>query len=261
VRVVNRALTSALGVPADRLLGATRAEVAERLTDVIQDAEVLAQLRDMPAEPVTARTEVVVGADRERSFRWRTKPVPLPGGTGQLDLWTDMTAEAALFRAALTDGLTTLANRSGAERAIRRELARSDRDRRPLSFLLLDIDNFKRVNDGYGHNAGDGVIRGVAKVLPEVLRASDIAARWGGEEFLVVLPDTDLAHAARVGERIRAAVERGSFGIPARVTVSVGAAQRGPDEAAEATIGRADTWLYEAKETGRNRVVARPWPA
>lgn len=259
LRVANQALAGIFGLELEDILGAGRDRFADLAASFIDDEEVLQRLRTAPDGPTVVRAVVEVAGAPPRQFRWRSQPVVLPDGYGQIDLWSEITWEIAYQRAALTDGLTGLANRVGGERAIRREVARGARLQKPLSFLLLDIDHFKRVNDSFGHAAGDDVIKGVAQAMLKSLRASDIAARWGGEEFLAVLPDSDLSHAAMVAERIRLAVEAANFGIPARVTVSIGCAQLGPGEVWEAAIGRADAWLYEAKETGRNKVVAEPW--
>jgi diguanylate cyclase (GGDEF)-like protein len=127
--------------------------------------------------------------------------------------------------------------------------------------LLLDLDHFKRVNDTHGHRVGDSVLQVVADTLRASLRATDIAGRYGGEEFLVVLPQTDLAGAGVLAERVRVAIEETAIDVggaePLSVTVSVGVAAL--DEAArsaEQLVERADAALYGAKDAGRNRVCA-----
>lgn len=248
---VNPAFADALSL-APESLGGGRTTFADHLQRAGADAEFVELLRLAPPPPIVLRAEVTVTAARTRIFRWSTKPVLLADGVGQLDVWLDITAERTVERLALTDSLTGLANRRGGEDAAQREVSRTRRANRPLSFLLADIDHFKKVNDTHGHAEGDRVIRDVAATLAYCLRASDVAARWGGEEFLAVLPDADLGRAQQVAERVRAAVA-GIAGQPT-VTVSIGCAQLGPTERVEAAIGRADASLYEAKAAGRNQV-------
>ncbi|GDX80882.1 hypothetical protein LBMAG42_26930 [Deltaproteobacteria bacterium] len=252
ILAVNPVFTHALGLSPGSLRGG-RVAFAEHMARAGADAEFVELVRALPPPPVVQRAEVTVGGLRPRVYRWSTKPVLLEEGMGQLDVWLDITAERELERAALTDALTGIANRRGGEVACTREVARTRRAARPLSFLLLDIDNFKRVNDAHGHAAGDEVIRGVATIMSQALRASDVAARWGGEELLAILPDADIVQARVVAERVRTAVAAAPLKPP--VTVSIGTAQLGPTERADAAIGRADSKLYEAKERGRNRVL------
>jgi two-component system, cell cycle response regulator len=172
---------------------------------------------------------------------------------------------AALYedarRLATTDTLTGLLNRRAFLDAIERERARSDRHAFPLSILVIDVDHFKRINDERGHAAGDAVLQGVARVLVSVARKSDFVARWGGEEFVVGLPQTSDAGARIAGERVRRAVAAESHpvldgGDPARVTVSVGVASADAPWSIEALVGSADAAMYAAKMRGRNRVEA-----
>jgi diguanylate cyclase len=162
---------------------------------------------------------------------------------------------AALSR---TDGLSGLLNRIAWEQFVYLEMARLRRSRQPASLLMLDIDHFKAINDQHGHPAGDEVIRAVAEILSRTLRTSDVAGRYGGEEFGVVLPDTDGQGAAVIAERIRRRIEGATMGRETvlQCTVSIGIAQARPDsEDAGDWIARADRALYEAKRQGRNRVV------
>jgi diguanylate cyclase (GGDEF)-like protein len=162
-------------------------------------------------------------------------------------------------RQALVDDLTGLANRRQAERTLDVELTRGNRFGTPVSVALVDLDNFKGVNDVYGHQAGDAVLREVAHALVGALRQFDVAARWGGEEFLLVLPGTDAAGATRVAERLRAAVASRAVptagGAVLRVTASFGVASHPPAASREELVATADEALYEAKRTGKNRVV------
>ncbi len=252
--LVNPSLARLFGKEAEAVVRLDREGFADLLGQQTDDREFVESFRSQPREAVVAHEEVQFAGTAPRTFRWSTKPLALPDGTGQLDVWLDITAELMLARAALTDSLTGLANRRGAQLATRREVARALRHRGPVSFLLVDIDDFKLVNDTRGHAVGDEVIQGVAHALSSTLRESDVAARWGGEEFLAVLPDTDQPSARAIAERVRAAVEAGEWGSGLRVTVSIGVAQLVDGEHVEGAIGRADAALYKAKNAGRNRV-------
>jgi diguanylate cyclase (GGDEF)-like protein len=163
-------------------------------------------------------------------------------------------------RLATTDGLTGLLNRRTFNAQLTARLREAQRYRRPLSLLLLDIDHFKKVNDTYGHPAGDSVLRGVAQLAQKQARETDLVARYGGEEMALVLPETDARGAMVIAERIRATVaaaqhptEQGAL----KVTLSVGVATwPGAGEDAAGLIESADRALYRAKQGGRNRVEA-----
>jgi diguanylate cyclase (GGDEF)-like protein len=161
---------------------------------------------------------------------------------------------------ATTDGLTGIANRRQLELLGDRLFREAARYQRSLSVIVLDIDHFKRVNDGHGHAAGDEVLRGVAGTLRDLARGADVVGRHGGEEFLVILPNTDGPGAALFAERVRARIAATDFTTPAgplRVTASLGVAAFPLDAKALADlIGKADEALYAAKANGRNRVVA-----
>jgi diguanylate cyclase (GGDEF)-like protein len=187
------------------------------------------------------------------------KPLRLPSGRGQLGLFTDITADADVASArenrALTDQLTDLSNRRAGERSVAREVARAQRTHRPLSFVMFDVDHFKRVNDTHGHMVGDAVLKSVSAWMTELLRAGDIAVRWGGEEFLAILADTNLDEARQFGDRVRRQIEAIDFGEVGQITISGGAAEYRPGEDPDETIARADANLYQAKSLGRNRIV------
>jgi two-component system cell cycle response regulator len=164
----------------------------------------------------------------------------------------------------LTDALTGISNRRFFERRVVEEADRWRRTHLSLSCLVVDIDHFKKINDGFGHQAGDRVLQRVARELEFVLRSSDVLARYGGEEFVLLLPDTDLSEAAEIANRIRgniAAVEFDDADLAGvTVTASVGVACLGADHPDEARAGEtlfryADNALYSAKHNGRNRVV------
>jgi diguanylate cyclase (GGDEF)-like protein len=160
----------------------------------------------------------------------------------------------ALSRLALTDPVTSLANRRGGEEALAREVARARRSNVPLSLVLFDIDRFKAINDHAGHAVGDRVLRGISEILSASQRGSDLATRWGGEEFLVLLPDVGLSGARTFAERVRENVQNLVIGDAGPITVSAGVAELQGDEDAAAALARADANLYRAKAAGRNRV-------
>jgi diguanylate cyclase (GGDEF)-like protein len=159
-------------------------------------------------------------------------------------------------RQALVDGLTGLANRRAAADALHAEAARAKRLETPLSVVLADLDGFKDVNDVHGHAVGDEVLRVFADVLRETLRESDLAGRWGGEEFLLLLPGADEEGAAQLADRIRIAVAaRPIASAPGlRVTASFGVAEFAGQSNTEQLVDAADSALYRAKRAGRDRV-------
>lgn len=167
-------------------------------------------------------------------------------------------AAELLDKLSRTDPLTGLANRRALLQSLERERQRGDRQGRPFSVILLDVDHFKRFNDRHGHEVGDRVLVGVAGALRGGARAVDEVARWGGEEFLVLLPECETSGAeelaARLQERIRALEVGGDEG-PLKVTATLGVATRRSGEDIDAVVRRADAALYRGKEAGRDRVV------
>ncbi len=161
-------------------------------------------------------------------------------------------------RQALVDGLTGIANRRECEDALSQEIARAGRMGTPFTLVVADLDDFKRINDMYGHEAGDDVLREFASVLRLTLRESDLPGRWGGEEFVLLLPGTDVEGGVQLAERVRAALRERSFhgrdGAVFGVTSSFGVAQLQPGEGERALFGEADRALYQAKRLGKDRV-------
>jgi diguanylate cyclase (GGDEF)-like protein len=156
----------------------------------------------------------------------------------------------------ITDGLTGLYNRTYSLDRFEKELGKARRYGKRLSIIMFDLDHFKQVNDSYGHQAGDLVMQRVGALFRHILRESDLAGRYGGEEFLIVLPEADVEEAERVAERIRSEIAEFSWPeMDIRVTVSGGVAQFAGDTA-DQLLQRADYLLYKAKEMGRNRIIA-----
>jgi diguanylate cyclase (GGDEF)-like protein len=167
-------------------------------------------------------------------------------------------------RQALIDGLTGLANRRQCEETLADEFARVERFGGSLAVVVADLDWFKDVNDRHGHPAGDSVLSDFAALLQETVRDVDLAGRWGGEEFVLILPGTDLAGGARVAERIRVALAgRVVLAVdrtPITITASFGVAAIPPDKTASELFAAADAAMYQAKRAGKNRVEMAPQP-
>ncbi len=160
-------------------------------------------------------------------------------------------------RLAVTDDLTGLSNHRRFKEELGREIRRAERTGAPLCLIFLDLDHFKRVNDTHGHDQGDEVLRGVAWVLREHVRAVDLPCRYGGEEFAVILPETELDAAVAVAERLRLEVAARPMGKGLRVTISAGVALHPVDGAtSDELLKTADNRLYLAKERGRNCVIS-----
>jgi diguanylate cyclase (GGDEF)-like protein len=168
-------------------------------------------------------------------------------------------AKETFEQLSITDGLTKLHNHRFFQDHLTREILRVGRSGEPLSMLLVDLDDFKQLNDRRGHAAGDELLAGVARILNHSVRATDLLARYGGEEFVVLTPDTDLDGAYRLAEKIRTAVAEASFILdeslrPVSVTVSIGVAQFAGDR--KAFFRAADRALYRAKDHGKNCVLS-----
>ncbi len=159
---------------------------------------------------------------------------------------------------ALYDGLTGVYNRAVFNDRIVKEIKKAKRENRKLSFLMIDIDNFKKVNDTYGHQTGDMVLKILSNQIKKVMRDFDFLARYGGEEFAVILTDTNIKIAKEIAERIRKKIENTKFiykGERIPVTVSIGCTELKSDDSEKTLVERADKALYEAKNSGRNKVV------
>ncbi len=175
------------------------------------------------------------------------------------DQFSQQRAEAkTMHRLAHTDQLTGIANRRQLYSEIHKETEEASRYGRPLAMILFDLDHFKHVNDTYGHDQGDVVLREVVRVIEPLLRKTDRLGRWGGEEFIILAPESDLAQVGWLAERIRASIADHDYGFTPSVTVSLGLAQYKTGETPEALITRADEALYKAKTLGRNRAESIP---
>jgi diguanylate cyclase (GGDEF)-like protein len=162
-----------------------------------------------------------------------------------------------IYRMTIVDGLTQVHNKRYLQEALEREVMRARRHQRELCMLMFDIDYFKRINDQYGHLAGDFVLRELAKLVQDRIRRDEVLARYGGEEFAIVLPETPLEGALALAENLRARVEEHHFvfqGERIPTTVSLGCAALPENAVGEDLIRLADEKLYEAKRGGRNRV-------
>ncbi|MHA7817011.1 MAG: GGDEF domain-containing protein [Pseudohaliea sp.] len=157
---------------------------------------------------------------------------------------------------ARVDGLTGLLNREQLDAELRQALSLASRSGQPVAVALLDLDHFKAINDRHGHPVGDQVLVTVARVLGDVVRSTDRVGRWGGEEFLLLLPETGEAGARAVAEKVRAAIEAAAYPAGVVVTTSIGVAWDPGGLPPQSLVARADKALYEAKAAGRNRVVA-----
>lgn len=165
-----------------------------------------------------------------------------------------------LRHSATIDHLTGIFNRRYADKAMNRELKRAKRFGRPLSLILFDLDRFKHINDRYGHQMGDQVLQGVVVAAQKIIRDIDVFCRWGGEEFILMLPETDLESARVFSERIRSAICEITFSwlsVEDIITASFGLTTSVAEDSIMEILKRADDAMYEAKDQGRNKVVVR----
>jgi len=219
----------------------------------------IARTRAVVAHPESESIDVLTLIDG-RVLEATSQPQRLDGqAIGRVWSYRDIThhkrIEQELRELSRRDPLTGLDNRRAIVPILDREVRRALRSRQPLCVAIIDIDRFKQVNDTFGHPVGDRVLELLARDLTSRLRVTDHAARWGGEEFLVVLPDTDRAGAVTVLEEVREFVARARDEVPG-FTVSVGVAQWQHARSPEDLVADADRKLYEAKQAGRNRTLA-----
>lgn len=196
------------------------------------------------------------------SIRWiesRATPEKEPDGsiiwTGiLLDITQRIHAEEQVRIMAITDGLTGINNRQEFDRLLEHEIERANRYQTPLALLMYDLDHFKQVNDRFGHNTGDTVLKTVTSLVNDNIRGIDIHGRWGGEEFMVLLPQTGLDTAKDVAKKLRRTIAAHPFDKLGSITASFGVVELAPHESSKSLAQRVDEALYRAKELGRNRV-------
>lgn len=249
-----------------RMTGYTREEVLGRTPAILQGEETDCEM--------TRRLRLALEAGREFEGRtvnyrksgqpfhieWRTSPVKNEAGeiTHYLAIQRDVTAQVRLIRRlrerADSDKLTELLNHGAGEVELRAQIAHAGESGQPLSIVLLDIDHFKAVNDDHGHAMGDLVLERLGRLINRRLNRQDVGVRWGGEEFLLILIETDAERARQAAESFRSLIAETGFHDEIAITVSFGVAQWRPGESLEALFKRADVALYEAKDQGRNRV-------
>ena len=196
----------------------------------------------------------------------RISPIRNPDGhiIGAVEVFTDNRQMHAarekieeLKKLALIDPLTQIGNRRYAEIHLDSNFSQMDRYGWPFGVLFMDIDHFKKVNDRYGHEAGDRVLQTIAKTLQYNLRSSDVSSRWGGEEFIIVAPKVELSDLDRIGRKILSLIQHSSVETPSgilQVTVSIGATSARPGETAETLVSRSDNLMHKSKKGGRNRL-------
>lgn len=289
VLIWNRACERLTGVPASEVVGTQDHWRAfyDAPRYCLADVLTLGNIDELDAL-YTAHTEPSETGNGLRAENWCTMPQirtrlylaidagPIFDDNGKLiavvetvrDMTEQKNAQTALQNLASRDGLTGIANRRAFDERLKIEWSRAIREGQPLSLLMLDVDFFKRYNDGYGHQSGDECLRRVAEAMAgAVFRAADLAARYGGEEFVVLMPNTNaagaLAVAERVCERIRGlGLPHAHSDIARHVTASIGVATMtpAPEQLDAELIAAADRALYSAKHSGRNRVVAADQP-
>jgi diguanylate cyclase (GGDEF)-like protein len=256
--VCSLAMSMMFGKTPEDFLGMATGDFSAFVLSVVDDPPKLLRENGLfPGSSAMLCEEFELSRPVRTVARWIARKVCCPS-YAMVAVATDITADVDLTHAyermALTDRLTGLANRRGVEREIRQELFRLRRYQTPVSFVMLDLDHFKVINDTHGHVMGDEVLRRVSKAIAEAVRETDLVARWGGEEFLALLPETSHAGAMICAERIRLSVAALAAGLGFPITISAGVYQPGPAESMSDLLAGADARLYEAKRTGRNCV-------
>lgn len=283
VRFVNERFDVIFGVRGSDVVGRSRAHFIEIVGPCFEDRERFESVAatteaDRVTGPRSTRhsgiaapdeEELSIIAPRPRMLLFSTTPVVRGDRRiGVLAVFRDVTAQRAaeeqrerllaeLAARATTDGLTGVRNRRAAAEALSAEIERARRYERSLAVVLFDVDHFKRVNDDLGHEAGDRVLRAFGDVLQKASRSTDIVARWGGEEFLAILPEADLDAGRAFAERVRGGLAEAKPLENRPVTVSAGATVLTKEDDPDGLVRRADGAMYDAKHQGRDRVVAR----
>lgn len=291
VRFVNERFEEVFGVRGADVVGRSRAQFVDAIADGFRSADAFRQVALASDDRISGgrstrdsgiaapdESELELASPRHRVLLFSTVPVvQVDRRIGVLGVFRDVTAQRAAEEArerlvaelaarATTDALTGLKNRRAANEALAAEIERARRYERDLAVVLFDLDEFKHINDDFGHEVGDKVLATFGDVMARTARSTDVVARWGGEEFLAILPETDLAAGAAFAERVRAAlvdarplatIFRDNAERARLVTASAGVAMLHESDDADAVVRRADEALYDAKREGRDRVKQR----
>jgi diguanylate cyclase (GGDEF)-like protein/PAS domain S-box-containing protein len=261
ITLVNESLCRVTGFSREELVGA---ELPFPFWPPEHQAEIM-QLRDDVVRRRGGSLDVVLMRKTGERFEAEITAQPALDHQGNLlgfvntmrDVSVQRRQRRELERLATTDSLTGLSNRHVLQAALERELARARRHRRPLALILIDVDHFKRINDLYGHPAGDTALKAVAQRLDQTIRAGEVLARLGGEEFAWLLPGTDAAGALIAADRARGAISGAVFGEIGQLTISAGIGILADAVDLDQLYQLADRALYEAKQHGRDRTVYR----
>ena len=227
----------------------------ERCVEKISQADDISQLEDALAEVIQETRTIQLNAQRSRDELQATRLRVEAAEKRVIELQEELDRASTLVR---HDQLTGTLNRRGLEEAFENEVSRANRRRSPLCVALLDIDNFKKLNDSLGHDAGDAALIHLATVTRETMRPQDTVARFGGEEFIILLPDTPLPDAQKAMIRLQRELTRRIFlheNEKVLITFSAGVTDFRPDDNQATVTRRADEAMYQAKKTGKNRVV------
>ena len=194
----------------------------------------------------------------ENIVQLRTRELCIKNAMLEDEIRQRQKAEEELVELANIDALTSIANRRKFDEALQYEMGRDKRYHNKLSLIFCDLDHFKRVNDTHGHKIGDEILKEFTQLISANIRNTDIFARWGGEEFVLLLPDTNIETATLTAEKLLIEIERHAFPYVGRMTASFGITELFEDDTETSFIKRADDALYMAKERGRNRIEELP---
>ena len=259
---INQAFTKMTGYTFDELQSMTPMDLVTAEEREFIEGRVEARLKgELQDQIVYEDLKIVTKSGEVRWFYIAISVVKFQGKWTGLGTAIDMTQrkmmEKKLEYVAQTDPLTGLYNRLRFDDIIQREIAVGKRQNTLISFIYMDIDFFKKINDTCGHDTGDIILKEITRIIREVLRTSDYPFRWGGEEFIIICPNTTINEVKVLAERLRTKIAENHFSIVEKVTVSIGVTQYYDDESVDEMINRADQALYQAKESGRNKVMEK----